>query len=139
MKPFTKSHGVYEQLYLIEDTDGSSTGYKGGIVAISKGRVEQKGEGAFTPFTAFARETVAAPLFDLLHSAPLMYQALTKQYVALQGLLDLMELGGMPASHPVALCMDEMQKSILLTQQAAREGILPTSLVIDREERMNKK
>jgi len=139
MKPFNKTHGVYESLYLIEDTDGSSTGYKGGIVAISKEQVNQIGAGDFTPFCAFARETVAAPLFDLLHSAPLLYQALTKQYVALQGLLDLMEQGGMPGSHPVAVCMDEMQKAILLTQQAAREGILPTSAIIDREERMNKK
>lgn len=133
MSGFVKTHAAYEQLYLIEDTDGSSSGVKGAVIAISKDRLAGVGAGPFEPFTAFARATVAGELFDLLQSSSLMYQQLTRQHDNLQTLVDLMERGGMPDGHPVMQLLGNMQSALMLTQQAALTGILPTSEAIDRE------
>lgn len=139
MKPFAKTHANFEQLVLLNDTDGTSTGTKGAILAVDRDQIES-GKGTFVPFSAFAPGTVAPQLFDFLQCAPLLYQQLTRQYASLQIIADKMEEGGMPANNPLLVMIANMQDAVLLSQAAARDGIMKASAAIDREEeRLNRK
>lgn len=76
------------------------------------------------PKLMFTRNDVAPEAFNLLRTAPMLYQQLTYQYGVLQALIEALEaskVAGVSANLIKSLL--DSQNAIMLTQRAAVEGI----------------
>lgn len=85
-------------------------------------------------FIAFGPRVAPDPaLFNLLVAAPMLYQQLTLQYQALQGLIDLIERLPQPTDDGAKLtkAFIELQNGCLLAQRVAQVGINEVSKTLD--------
>lgn len=121
------SHAHYEQLIFVEDTNLKL------VAAITKHTIKHDGPEAFQPFTAYGRGTVAPQLWNLLQASPLMYQELTRQCGYVQVITEMLEANHIGRDNPLMALLEEMERSILLIQRTAQEGILKVSADLDNE------
>jgi len=83
------------------------------------------------PSLVFTSKTVAPEWFNVLRASGAMYQQLTRQFEALQSLIDLAEQHG--ANEGLVRTFVELQNAILLTQRVAVEGVEVVGKAIDNE------
>lgn len=116
-------HNQIESLMLYVDPDTKN----------AVGTSKQEPRNMAGQFVAFGpRVTPDAALFNLLVAAPMLYQQLTLQYQALQGLIDLID--NMPQTEDgakLARSFIELQNGCLLAQRVAQVGIEEVSKTLD--------
>lgn len=94
------------------------------VIAVNTEEVEP-------PKLVFTNKTVAPEWFNVLRASGAMYQQLTRQFEALQSLIELAETVG--ANESLVRTFIELQNAILLTQRVAVEGVEIVGKAIDNE------
>lgn len=97
---------------------------EGEVVAVNTEQPEE-------PKLVLTNKSVAPEWFNVLRASGAMYQQLTRQFEALQALIDLAESVG--ANEQLVRTFIELQNAILLTQRVAVEGVEKVGKAIDKE------
>lgn len=117
------THSQIEGLMFFVDPDTRNT------IGVAKADL-QNVAGHFVAFGP--RVTVDAALSNLFTAAPTLYQTLTEQYKAIQGLIELIErLPKTPELDKLLSSFIEMQNGMLLAQRVAQVGIEEVAKTLD--------
>ena len=113
-------HAQIESYWLVKDEGGN-------VLAINTQKFE-------VPKLVLTEQSVAPEWYNVLRASGAMYQQLTRQFEALQALIDLTESVG--PNHPIIRTFIELQNAILLTQQVAREGVETVGGMLDKQPKL---
>ena len=111
-------HEDFAKYWLLRDDEGN-------VLQVNTEEVEP-------PKIVFTEGSVAPEWYNALRAAGAMYNQLSAQYAALQDLIEVSEvITG--SSNPLVRSLIELQNSILLTQQVAREGVEKVGAFLDKQ------